>query len=1586
MYVYSQTRRKAVRNATRAALGPRQRRCDGGVKLAAAVSPAIEAMEMRRLLSFSWTIDSSRTLQITSDDNPNSIDLRTNLSDPATLDLGYHNNADGSPWVNELIPLADFDRINVQMGANSPFNYCAWVDDLPISSTSLARKPATIDLAAGGNGNNIMFFITNGAASVSGDPTVGAHFTRVGTPQPATVTYKNAASTQLSGGDGADHFDGSAFTGHSLVLGGGGGDDTLIGGRGDGVHNGGTAYFGGDGDDVFVTTAGGHNTARGGPGNDTYIGGPGDGSMLGEEGDDTYYSAGGDETFFGGSGNDTYFGAGTDGHDVIVAGPWIDTPNSTYLVLPTTPDFQNRLFDVENVRFDAGAGVDDGIIPATPGVPYGNLLIAGPLAPGVDLQITHLEPTVDAGPDAGLVSTHTLAATGSFRDIGDHGNAWTASVDYGDGSGPQSLAFSASTISTANGPAHTFNLNHTYATAGTYTVTVTVTDSEGDQGSDALSVNVPNLNHAPVLNGANDLPTITEDEVNNGGTTPLDLLLGHRTDADFYQGSGIAIVGYTAGNGRWQYNDPLDGYRWKDLGAVSDTSALLVGFDNSIRFLPDSKNGTAATLIIRAWDQTNDYYNVDLTRVDVSVNGGTTPYSSAVATAHITVTDANDPPVLIGVNDFAPITEDDVNNNGAQVSDLLSAHANDVDHDAVAPGIAVYGLSADDGETWQYSLDNGATWTSFGAMSLQAATVLGPDARVRLCPNGRYGVNGDPGFPRYVTFGAWDRTDGLASGTTGVNVITIPNDAVSGAIIKPYGGLERAGIVVADVNDAPVLTGAHDYPSITEDDVDNVGLFVYQLFDGNITDVDLQAPYAGNAHNTRAIAIVGSSAGNGTWQYGDDTGWVDIAPVSDTSALQLYPDDRVRFRPDGKNGTTASLTFRAWDGYNDLVNTKQDASINGGATPYSSTVATAHITVTDANDPPVLIGVNDFAPITEDDVNNNGSRVSDLLAGHVTDVDHDAVAPGIAVYGLSADDGEAWQYSIDNGVNWTSFGAVSLQAATVLGPDARVRLRPNGRYGVNGDPGFPHSITLGAWDRSDGLASGATGVNVAAIPQDPVTGAVIKPYGGFETARIVVADVNDAPVLTGAHDLPSITEDDVNNSGVFVYQLFDGYITDVDLQAPYAGNSHNTRAIAIVGLSAGDGTWQYGSANGWVDIAPVSDTSALQLYPDTRVRFRPDGNNGTTASLTFRAWDGYNDLVNTKQNASVNGGATPYSSAVATAHITVTDLNDAPTAANDSYAAQEDTPLIVAAPGVLANDHDNDGDSLHAVLVSGTAHGTLVLNDDGGFTYTPEEDFYGGDSFRYRANDGQAISLIWTVSITVSQATAGAALVPDPCGDGTALLVDGTPGNDSVLVNPAGSGSGYEISLNGQSLGVFSGVERIIIRTHEGDDTIQVAGTVDIPTWQFGGSGNDHLNAGNADSVVIGGSGADELHGGSGADLIIGGLGGDHLVGNPGDDILIAGRSDFDRNFTALCRIMDEWTRNDASFVDRVEHLKGTQPGGYNAPFFLNADTVHDDGVIDQVDILAGSAGNDWYIYDRASGDRANGVSVLESGEAITNI
>jgi ELWxxDGT repeat protein len=92
--------------------------------------------------------------------------------------------------------------------------------------------------------------------------------------------------------------------------------------------------------------------------------------------------------------------------------------------------------------------------------------------------------------------------------------------------------------------------------------------------------------------------------------------------------------------------------------------------------------------------------------------------------------------------------------------------------------------------------------------------------------------------------------------------------------------------------------------------------------------------------------------------------------------------------------------------------------------------------------------------------------------------------------------------------------------------------------------------------------------------------------------------------------------------------------------------------------------------------------------------------------------------------------------------ITINDVNDPPTVVDDLYSMLVDQVYTVTAPsqGVLANDLDQEGDTLHAVLVTDVEHGTLTLNDDGTFTYVPDPDSRQYDSFTYRAYDGSTYS------------------------------------------------------------------------------------------------------------------------------------------------------------------------------------------------------------------------------------------------------
>jgi len=142
----------------------------------------------------------------------------------------------------------------------------------------------------------------------------------------------------------------------------------------------------------------------------------------------------------------------------------------------------------------------------------------------------------------------------------------------------------------------------------------------------------------------------------------------------------------------------------------------------------------------------------------------------------------------------------------------------------------------------------------------------------------------------------------------------------------------------------------------------------------------------------------------------------------------------------------------------------------------------------------------------------------------------------------------------------------------------------------------------------------------------------------------------------------------------------------------------------------------------------------LMLNLDGSFTYTPEADFNSIDSFTYAANDGFDD------------------SAEVTVTLSVNSVNDAPLAAADAYTTAEDTTLIVSdVSGVLANDTDVDGDSLTAVLVDSPVNGTLALQSDGSFTYTPDADFSGTDSFTYSTDDGVALTEATTVIINVTE-------------------------------------------------------------------------------------------------------------------------------------------------------------------------------------------------------------------------------------------
>jgi VCBS repeat-containing protein/ELWxxDGT repeat protein len=174
-----------------------------------------------------------------------------------------------------------------------------------------------------------------------------------------------------------------------------------------------------------------------------------------------------------------------------------------------------------------------------------------------------------------------------------------------------------------------------------------------------------------------------------------------------------------------------------------------------------------------------------------------------------------------------------------------------------------------------------------------------------------------------------------------------------------------------------------------------------------------------------------------------------------------------------------------------------------------------------------------------------------------------------------------------------------------------------------------------------------------------------------------------------------------------------------------------------------------------VSVDASGTLGQVSLNPDGTIAYDPNGQfdhlaDGATATDTFtytiKDKHGGYDTATVTVTISGKGGV----------------VNGAPIAQADAFTTGEDVALTgnVLADNGAGADADPDGDALtvNTTPVAGPANGTLVLNADGSFTYTPNADFHGTDSFTYEVSNGNGGTDQATVTITVDPVVD----VPEP--------------------------------------------------------------------------------------------------------------------------------------------------------------------------------------------------------------------------------
>ena len=290
--------------------------------------------------------------------------------------------------------------------------------------------------------------------------------------------------------------------------------------------------------------------------------------------------------------------------------------------------------------------------------------------------------------------------------------------------------------------------------------------------------------------------------------------------------------------------------------------------------------------------------------------------------------------------------------------------------------------------------------------------------------------------------------------------------------------------------------------------------------------------------------------------------------------------------------------------------------------------------------------------------------------------------------------------------------------------------------------------------------------------------------------------------------------------------------------------------------------------------------------------------------------------------------------------IRIDGVNDRPDTEHDDLYTTGNAPITFAASDLTENDFDADGDELTVIRARHAENGTVVLNDDGTITFTPDDGFVGDARFHYTVHDGNDGYAGQWVTVHVAEPNAAPTGTADRVitniVDGSPILIpvdwlkanDFDPEGDGFnVINPV-AGAGDSATLDGQGNIVFTpgsspfdggsltynlvdnGVPaatsdpvnvsisttpwRNIRGSHDTDillggdrdDRINGRGGEDFID---GGDGNDRLHGGGRDDVLRGQDGNDIINGGWGNDLLLGGSGEDRLRGSNGDDILDGG-------------------------------------------------------------------------------------------------
>ena len=701
---------------------------------------------------------------------------------------------------------------------------------------------------------------------------------------------------------------------------------------------------------------------------------------------------------------------------------------------------------------------------------------------------------------------------------------------------------------------------------------------------------------------------------------------------------------------------------------------------------------------------------------------------SPPANAIIDIEPVNDAPLLDNSSPLhlSDIKEDDINNPGNLVGDLLNKQGSSLIDDLDGPleGIAIVSANNNGGK-WQFK--TASIWIDVGNVTAQTAVLLDPSAQIRFLPAPQFSGSAS------ISFRAWDQSDEHSSGSTGINTSS------NGGSTPFSNTIAQATIVVAPQNDAPVIdlngpdAGTKYQAIFTEDGgkiaiVDEAQLTVTDPDSAQLTEalVKLTNKPDGNQESLAAQVTLPEISGS----YNASTGQLRLqGPATPAQFQQVLRSITYNNLSQNPTNSDRLVEFTVSDGIS------------------TSVKAISTIAINRVNDAPVLNTTQPFTltAIEEDDPGSLGSLVSNILTSNnpnaVTDVDNDF--RGIAVIGIDNSNGK-WQYRLNGTTTWLDFTAVSSISATLLSSDERVRFVPHPNYAGSA------SFTFRAWDRSGNSPIGATNINTN------INGGTSPFSAAQANATITINSINDVPILdlNGAASGREFTASFIEAQGPVAIVSPTLTLQDVDninIQSALVEISNLLDpSQEILGVTnPGNFTVNFNPAAGSLTISGLAPIDQYQSLLRT----------ATYNNLSQAPTDTENRFI--IFTVTDDGGS---SSEPVTSTVRINPVNNVPVINSFVITGTEDVAIPLSLG--LFNQHfaDPDGDDLTELKITALpANGTLLLAGApiaagqpipaaqiGQLRFMPLADWFGTTSFDWNGKDNEVYPVNGgTVTVTL---------------------------------------------------------------------------------------------------------------------------------------------------------------------------------------------------------------------------------------------